>query len=97
MRDVKKQVVQDKTQIRLARAVVSQGEGGIAFVYLVDQRLNELVQVVNLLELAARVLVQLAFARQDVQLLEQLNGLAGTQLVNDLWLVFRLFWHQQAV
>ena len=44
---------------------------------LLEQRFDELVQVVDLLELAAAVLVELAVARQDVQLLQQLDRLAG--------------------
>jgi hypothetical protein len=37
---------------------------------------DELEQVVDLLELAPRVLVELALAREDVQFLEQLDRLA---------------------
>jgi len=33
--------------------------------------------MVNLLELAPAILVQLAITREDMQLLEQLNGLVG--------------------
>ena len=47
---------------------------------LLQQRLDELQQVVDLLELAPRVLVQLALAREDMQLLEQLDRLAWAQL-----------------
>ena len=43
---------------------------------LQQQLLDELKQVVDLLELAPRVLVELALAGQDVQLLEQLQRLA---------------------
>jgi hypothetical protein len=42
-----------------------------------EQRFDELVEVVDLLELAPAVLVELAVAGQDVQLLEQLDRLAG--------------------
>ncbi|MNT54846.1 hypothetical protein D3C72_1920360 [compost metagenome] len=49
--------------------------------HLAQQRLDELEQVVDLLELAAAVLVHLAVARQDVECLEQLDGLAGTDFV----------------
>ena len=41
---------------------------------------DELHQVLNLLELAARILVQPAIAGQDVQGLEQFDRLAGAQL-----------------
>jgi hypothetical protein len=84
LRHIKKQVVQNKAEIGLASTVVSQCESSIRLEHLIKQRLNELVQVVDLLELAARVLVQLAFTRQDMQFFEQLNGLAGAQLFNDL-------------
>ena len=63
----------------------------------IEQGFYELVQVVDLLELAACVLVQLAFACQDVQLFEQLDGLSGAQLFNDLWLVFGFLLHALAV
>ena len=36
--------------------------------------------MVDLLELAARILVDLAFAREDVQLFQQLQRLAGAQV-----------------
>ena len=52
--------------------------------HFIEQRLDELVQVVDLLELAPRVLVELAVARQDVQLLEQLDGLTGPEFFNHL-------------
>src|SRR5690606_22217168 len=45
-----------------------------------QQRLDELHQVVHLLELAPRVLVELALAGEDVQLLQQRHRLARTQL-----------------
>jgi len=41
-----------------------------------------LIQMVDLLQLAAAVLIQLAVARQNVQFLEQLNRLAGTDFRN---------------
>ena len=43
-----------------------------------QQRLDQLVQVVHLLELAPRILVQNTVAGEDVQLLEQLHSLPGT-------------------
>ena len=42
-----------------------------------QQFFDELKQVVDLLELAPRVLVELAVAGEDVQLLEQFDRLAG--------------------
>ncbi|MPM70542.1 hypothetical protein SDC9_117497 [bioreactor metagenome] len=47
-----------------------------------EQWLDELIEVINLLQLAARVLVELAVARQDVQFLQQINGLAGADFRN---------------
>lgn len=65
-----KQVVQDEAQVGLACAMVGQREGFTALLFF-EQRLDELVQVVHLLELAPRVLVDLALAGEDVQLLQQ--------------------------
>ena len=84
VRNIKKQVIQNETEIRLACAMVGQAGRRVAGKRVVQQRLDELVQVVDLLELAPRVLVELALAREDVQLLEQVNRLAGAQLFNDL-------------
>ena len=45
--------------------------------YFLQQGLNKLGEVVNLLKLAAAVLIHPAVCRQDVQRLEQFNRLAG--------------------
>jgi hypothetical protein len=50
-----------------------------------QQRFDELVEVVDLLELAPAVLVELAVARQDVQFLEQFERL----LRPDLGILFK--------
>ena len=84
VRNIEKQVIQNETQIRLAGTMVGQAGRGLAGKGVVQQRLDELVQVVDLLELAPRVLVELALPREDVQLLEQVNRLAGAQLFNHL-------------
>jgi hypothetical protein len=84
MRNIEKQVVQDEAQIRLARTVVGQRRRWVARKSIVQQRLDELVQVVNLLQLAPRVLIQFAFPRQDVQLFEQFNRLARAKFFNHL-------------
>jgi hypothetical protein len=47
---------------------------------LLEELLDELDEVQDLLELAPGILVELAFPGEDVQLLEQLEGLARTQL-----------------
>jgi hypothetical protein len=44
--------------------------------HVLEQRLDELHEVVDLLELAAAVLIQLAVAREDVQFLQQFDRLA---------------------
>ena len=51
-----------------------------------QQLLDELKQGIHLLELATRILVELAVAGKNVQLFEQLNGLARAQVeVNRFW------------
>ena len=47
--------------------MVRQCHGLPLFAQLLQDRFNELVEVIDLLELAARVLVELALARQNVQ------------------------------
>ncbi len=49
----------------------------ILVAHLLQQRLDELVQVIHLLQFAARVLVHLAVAREDVQRLQKFDRLAG--------------------
>ena len=83
-RHVVVEVVEDKAQIRLACAVIDQHRRRLAPVHFVQQRLDELIEVVDLLELAPRVLIEPTLAREDVQLLEQLKRLAGAQLLNHL-------------
>ena len=73
----KKQVINDEAQIRLARTMIGQRGTGVAGGQLFEQLFDELEQVVDLLELAARVLVELAVAGQDVQLFQQIHRLAG--------------------
>ena len=73
------QVVQDEAQVGLARAVVGQGDGVVVGAEFFQDGRNELVEVVHLLELAPRVLVELALAGEDVQRLEQFQALTGPQ------------------
>ena len=58
------------------------GQHGAAAVpgQLLQQLFDEPEQVVDLFELAARVLVELALARQDMQLFEKLDRLTGTDV-----------------
>jgi hypothetical protein len=42
-----------------------------------EQRLDELIEMIDLLQLAPAVLVELAVAREDMQLLQQFDGLFG--------------------
>ncbi len=43
-----------------------------------QQRLDELTEVIHLLKLAATVLIHFSVAREDMQFLEQLDGLSGS-------------------
>jgi hypothetical protein len=74
------QVVEDEAQIRLARAMVGQRDRMALDGQLLQDGCDELVQVVDLLELATRVLVDPAFAREDVQGLEQVQRLAWLEV-----------------
>ena len=75
------QVVQNEAEVGLTRTVVSQGHRlALGQGQVLHQLFDELVEVINLLELAARVLVELAVARQDVQLLQQPHGLPRPNL-----------------
>ena len=56
--------------------MVGQRDAGLARRQLLQQLLDELEQVIHLLELASRVLVELALTRKDVQFFEQFDGLA---------------------
>src|SRR5690606_11340752 len=60
-----------------ADAVVHKLDVGVLGQSLGQQGLDELVEVIDLLQLAPAVLVELAVAGEDVQLLEQLEGLLG--------------------
>lgn len=68
---LEEQVVQDEAEIGFAGAMIDQG------FQIVEQRLDELRQMVDLLQLAPAVLIELAVTGQDVQFLEQFQGLAG--------------------
>jgi hypothetical protein len=72
---LEEQVVEDEAEVGLAGAVVDQGQVAALRHDLGQQRFDELVEVVDLLELAPAVLVQLAVAGQDVQFLEQFERL----------------------
>ena len=74
------QVVDDEAEIGLARPMVGQRDVRVARAFQLQQDLlDETEQVVHLLELAARILVQAALARENVQLLQQFDRLAGAQ------------------
>ena len=45
--------------------------------YLIQQRFDEMIQMIDLFQFASAVLVELAVACQDMQLLEQFDRLAG--------------------
>ena len=61
--------------------MVGQRGSGAAFGQLQQQFLDKVEQVVDLLELAPRVLVELALTREDVQLFEQFDGLPRFDLI----------------
>ena len=65
--------------------MVGQCEGAVIRGDFLQQRRDELIQVIDLLELAPGVLVEPALAREDVQFLEQLDGLTGPDLFNGLF------------
>ena len=74
------QVVNDESQIRLACAVIGQGWAGGRIGQFVQDFFDELKQVIHLLELAPRVLIEFALAGQDVQFLEQGQRLTFAQI-----------------
>ena len=78
---LEEQVVQDEAQIGLARAMIHQLDVRLVGQHLLQQRLDELDQVIDLLELAPAVLVELAVSGQDMQFLEQFERLPGPDLV----------------
>ena len=78
---LEEQVVEDEAQIGFAGAVIGKRQIGLALQHFLEQRLDELEQVVDLLELAAAVLVEFAVARENMQLLQQLDRLSGTNIV----------------
>ena len=80
---LEEQVIQDEAQVGLAGTVVHQTEIRPLLRRLREQRFDELEQVIDLLELAPAILVHLAVAGEDVQCLEQFDGLAGTDFVHD--------------
>ncbi len=75
-----KQVVEDKAQIRFASTVVGQCDVTAPVgLQLLQQGLDKTKQVVNLFELAARVLIECAIAGENVELFEKLQRLPGAQ------------------
>jgi hypothetical protein len=74
---LEEQVVEDEAEVGLARAMVGQGQGAVDGDQLGEQWLDEMEQVIDLLQLAPAVLVELAVAGQDVQFLEQFKRLSG--------------------
>ena len=61
--------------------MIDQADGVLPLLQFAEQGFDELEQVIHLLEFAAAVLIHLAVARQDVQFLEQLDGLAGPDFI----------------
>lgn len=78
---LEEEVMQDEAEVGLARAVVNQAEILAPALGVLQQRFDELEQVIHLLELAPAVLVELAVAGEDVEFLEQFDGLLGPDVV----------------
>jgi hypothetical protein len=88
----KKAVIEQKAQIRFTRTVIDQADIGVLRQLLLQQRLDKLQQMPHLFELAARVLIQPPFAREDVQGLQQLrikSGKLWRQISTEGFLGFR--------
>jgi hypothetical protein len=81
---LEEKIVEDEAQIGLAGAVVHQAEVRPFRRHLLQQRLDELEQVVDLLQLAPAVLVHLPLPGEDVQFLQQLDRLAGADFVHGM-------------
>jgi hypothetical protein len=64
---LEKKVVKDKAQIRFSGPVIDQSHPALFLLDLPEERFDELIEMVNLLELAAAILVQLAVPGEDVQ------------------------------
>jgi ribosomal protein S12 methylthiotransferase accessory factor len=79
---LEEQVVEDEAQIRLAGAVIDEPDVSVIGAEFLQQGFDELVEVVDLLELAAAVLVHPAVAGEDVQLFQQFGRLAGLDFVH---------------
>ncbi len=56
--------------------MVGEAEVGVSGIQFGEQRFDEVIEVIDLLELATAVLVEFAVARQNVQFLEQFDGLS---------------------
>ncbi len=61
--------------------MIDEGQVTVSF-QIFQQRLDELEQVIDLLQLAAAVLIHFAVARQDMQFLQQFDGLVGANFVS---------------
>ena len=61
---LEKQVIKNEAKVGLAGTVVGEA------LRIGQQRLDKLIEVINLLQLAPRVLIELAVAGQNVQFLE---------------------------
>ncbi|WP_250460061.1 hypothetical protein [Caballeronia sp. INML5] len=57
----------------------------MALVNFGEKRFDELIEVIDLLQFAAAVLIHLAVAREDMEFLQQFDRLAWTNLVFGGW------------
>ena len=73
---LEEQIVQNEAEIGFAGTVIGQT------LRIGQERLDELVKVINLLQFSPRILIELAITRQDVEFLEQFDGLPGANFRN---------------
>jgi len=67
---LEEQVVEDEAEVGFARAVVGHVVVAAVCRQCIEQGFDEVVEVVDLLELTAAVLIQLAVPGEDVQFLQ---------------------------
>jgi hypothetical protein len=82
------EVVEDEAQIGLAGAEVGENRRILPLEQAIERRAQQLHEVLHLLQLAARIGVERALAGEDVQRLEQLDRLAGPQVLQRVVLLF---------
>ncbi len=77
------EVVENEAEIGFAGPVVDQHGVLVLRHHLLQQRLDEMIEMIDLFQLAPRILIELAIARQDMQFLQQLDRLVGLDFRNE--------------